>query len=211
VSGLLTRFGIIGDVHCEDERLATALEVVEGSRVEAILCVGDIVDGWGDVDKTVALLREHDVITVKGNHERWFLAGEMRNLDDSTKTVSTESADWLTALPSTREIETSRGKLLLCHGVGDDDMMVLRPDTRGYGLQHALDPIRDRSDLALIIGGHTHTRMVRALPSGPMFVNPGTLHRKWEAGFGLVDLETSRILFWDFGPYGVRASEEVDL
>jgi predicted phosphodiesterase len=211
VPDLLTRFGVLGDVHCEDERLAVALEVLDGSRVEAILCVGDIVDGFGDVERTVALLRDRNVVTVRGNHERWFLAGEMRNLDDSTQTLSTEAAEWLNALPPSRELDTPRGKLLLCHGVGDDDMMVLRPDTRGYGLQTALEPIRDRSDIAIVVGGHTHMRMVRALPSGPTFINPGTLHRKWEAGFGLVDLDTSRALFWDFGPFGVRASEEIEL
>jgi putative phosphoesterase len=208
---VLTRFGILGDVHCEDERLARALEVLRGRDVDAILAVGDIVDGYGDVERTVALLDAHDVIAVRGNHERWFITGQMRNLDDSTTTLSGDAWAWVESLPTTRELETSAGKLLLCHGVGEDDMLVLRPDTRGYGLQAALTPIRGRDDLSFVVGGHTHIRMVRVLGTGLTFINPGTLHRNWEAGFGLVDLETREVTFWDFVDDEPRASERIPL
>jgi len=207
----LTRFGILGDVHCEDERLGVALAELRSRSVDAILAVGDIVDGYGDVERTIALLIEDGVVAVRGNHERWFVKSEMRNSADATTALSETAALWIEGLPATREIETVRGTLLLCHGVGDDDMMMLRPDARGYGLQTALDPIRERDDLALVIGGHTHRRMVRSLPTGPTFINPGTLHRQWEAGFGLVDLDAGRVLFWDFVGASARASEEIEL
>ncbi len=207
---VLTRFGILGDVHCEDERLEVALRVLEAEGVERVLCVGDIVDGYGDVERTINLLREHDVIAVRGNHERWFVAGEMRNLDDSTASLSGDAWAWVEALPRTRELQTSAGKLLLCHGIGDDDMGVLRPDTRGYGLQAALMSLNGRSDLAFVVGGHTHMRMVRTLGTGLVFINPGTLHRNWEAGFGLVDLDERRVMFWDFVGNEARHTENAD-
>ena len=43
---MLRRMLLIGDVHAEDERLATALDHGAG-RVDRVLCVGDIVDGPG--------------------------------------------------------------------------------------------------------------------------------------------------------------------
>ncbi len=208
---VLTRFGVLGDVHCEDERLARAIEALDGEGVEAILAVGDLVDGYGDAERTIALLKAREVVAVRGNHERWFMTGEMRNLDDSTCSLSEDAFRWVDDLPPTRELETRLGKLMLCHGVGDDDMLVLRPDTRGYGLQAALTPIRGRDDLTFIVGGHTHIRMVRALGAGLTFINPGTLHRGWEAGFGLVDLEAKKVSFWDFDGAVARPSEAFEL
>ncbi|MDX6568798.1 MAG: hypothetical protein QOH15_1376, partial [Gaiellales bacterium] len=40
--------------------------------------VGDIADGPGDIDACVSLLTEHDVLTVRGNHDRWLLTDAMR-------------------------------------------------------------------------------------------------------------------------------------
>ena len=42
------RFAIIGDIHAEDEALARALAFSRAQGVDAILAVGDIVDGHGD-------------------------------------------------------------------------------------------------------------------------------------------------------------------
>lgn len=187
---------MIGDIHCEDRALEVSLAALFEEGVDAILSVGDIVDGYGDVERTIALLRDRDVMAIRGNHERWFLAGEMRQLGDATHEVTPESRAWLEGLPPTRELQTVRGKLLLCHGVGDDDMAVLTPDSRGYGLQTALDALRGRDDVSLVVGGHTHQRMVRNLGAFT-FINPGTLHRDFPRGFGLVNLVAERVTFFD--------------
>src|SRR3954471_21755332 len=76
---VLTRFAAIGDVHVEDVRLAAVLTHVQEQNVDAILSVGDIVDGPGDVDRTVALLRKHGVYAVRGNHDRWLVEGAANN------------------------------------------------------------------------------------------------------------------------------------
>lgn len=214
VSAPLTRFGLIGDVHSEDQRLGRALTKLADAKVEAVLAVGDLIDGFGDADRTVALLIEHEVVAIAGNHERWLLADTMRDLDGATLEIADESRAWLAALPQTRVLDTARGKLLLCHGVGDDDMAELRPDTRGYGLQCALDGISafEGAELRFAVGGHTHDRMVRALGSGITFINAGTLSRKRsDAGFGLVDLETGTVTFWDFAGDDVRWAAEFEL
>lgn len=210
--GSLRRFGAIGDIHCEDRALEAALGSLQAAGVDRILAVGDVVDGYGDVDRCCQLLVEHQVLTVRGNHERWFLAGEMRELPDSTTEVSAESRRFLEALPASLEMETLVGRLLLCHGVGEDDMATLTPDSRGYALQAAIMDIRHREDLSLIVGGHTHQPMVRSL--GPFtFVNPGTLHRDHEPGFMLVDLAERRAERWEVGPdgSGARVVEAMEL
>ncbi|MFZ4735348.1 MAG: hypothetical protein ACOYM9_05365, partial [Bradymonadia bacterium] len=45
------RLGLLGDIHAEDHRPTTALAVFREEGVGAILAVGDIVDGSGDVDR----------------------------------------------------------------------------------------------------------------------------------------------------------------
>ena len=88
------------------------------------------------------------------------------------------------------------GKLLLCHGIDVDDMAVLKPDTRGYGLQSVMMDVRLREDLTFVIGGHTHVRMVRKLGLFT-FLNPGTLRREQEPGFMIADFARGVVEHWD--------------
>src|SRR5690606_36226100 len=83
--GMLSRIGVLGDIHCQEATLERALAFFHDElQVDAVLAVGDIVDGPGDADRTVALLREAKTLTVRGNHERWLLTGEQRPLPDAT-------------------------------------------------------------------------------------------------------------------------------
>src|SRR5205085_4430088 len=121
---LLCRIGILGDIHCEDGRLAAALEFLHAQPLDLICAVGDIVDGPGDVNRTIDLLRRYQVIAVRGNHERWLFAGEMRGLPDVTSRFDLRlpGLAYLSELPTTRRLETVAGRALLCHGLGVDDM-----------------------------------------------------------------------------------------
>jgi predicted phosphodiesterase len=194
------RIGCIGDVHCEDALLAAAIAALRGLGVDAIVCTGDLADGAGDLERVVALLRDHDVHTVRGNHDRWLLAGELRTLSDATLAVSPAARAWLAALPATRTLPTVAGGLRLCHGVDADDMLRLRPGTVGYDLEHmdALHALRRDPAVALMVGGHTHRAMSRRF-DGLWVVNPGTLHRRYPQGLAVVDAAagTAEYRAWD--------------
>jgi predicted phosphodiesterase len=194
------RVGVIGDVHGEDRRLEGVLELFVMSEVDRVLVVGDLVDGYGDVARTLMLLEDAGVDAVRGNHERWFLAGEERGLRLATRELPERSVAYLRALPVTRRYETPRGGLLLGHGVGEDDMSFLRPDTVGYGLQDigALRELMLDPETQYYIGGHTHLRMVRAF-AGLVVVNAGTLFRDDEAVVALVDFEREEVQFHAVG------------
>src|SRR6187200_2177574 len=134
------RIGLIGDVHQEDLALAWALGLLSDEQVDLVVCVSDIADGFGDLDACCELLESHGVITVKGNHDRWFLAQQMRDLPQASRAAAANPAsrEWLEQLPSTVSIETPRGKALVCHGMGDDDMVGVKPDDVGYALDSNL-------------------------------------------------------------------------
>ena len=210
---MLGRLGVIGDVHCESETLERVLDALETMNVEAILCVGDLVDGPGDADATLGLLETRGVHCVAGNHERWFLDGEQRTLDDATAEVSQTSRAFLESLPKGRRYATPNGNVLLCHGVGGDDEAWLRPDTRGYALQDipTLRELMLDGDVQFMIGGHTHQRMIRVFP-GLTVINAGTLHRKDEQTFMVIDFGAMRVEFYSAaeGKTG-ELIEELDL
>lgn len=205
---------MIGDVHAEDASLETALRFFDGQSLDAVLCVGDIVDGPGDAERACELLREREVVCVRGNHERWFLAGGERYLPEWTRfeAVSEGSRAFLSGLPRTWSFVTDAGTALLCHGIGRDDMACLTPDDYGYGLENntALWKLHAAGDPAWMIGGHTHRRMVRRFDHLTV-LNAGTLHRPHEPCVLIVDFAALEATFYDLGRDGFSPSPRVSL
>lgn len=192
----VSRVGLIGDVHGEDRRLERALEFFAACTVDRVLVAGDLVDGYGDVERTLALLEDARVDAIRGNHERWFLAGEERARRLATPALSVRARRYLESLPPTRRYETPRGGLLLGHGVGEDDMAFLRPETSGYALQD-IDALRELMldpEIQYYAGGHTHVRMVRVF-TGLVVVNAGTILRDDDPVVAIVDFEREEVEF----------------
>jgi predicted phosphodiesterase len=200
---MLQRFGLLGDVHAEDVALEAALDHFERERVDAVLSVGDIVDGQGDLERCRALLERHRVAGVAGNHERWFLKNALRSLPFAHRAEAcpAETRAFFAALPKVREFETPRGRLLLCHGVGEDDMIRLLPDDRGYALSsnYALEVLLAGDRYRFAVGGHTHRRMARRFGDFH-FINPGTLARDQDPCFALLDVGAGWVQFFALGP-----------
>ncbi len=217
------RIGLIGDIHAEDRLLAAALAFLAGQGVEAILCTGDVVDGAedgagngvvGDVERCCRLLVEGGVEVVRGNHDRWFLTQPLRDFPGVTQArdVSPRVPEYLSALPATRLLSTAAGPLLLCHGVGDDDMATLKPYDVGYALEanEPLQRLLRAGEPGLVVCGHTHLRMVRRL-GGIVFINPGTLRRDHEPAVALLDLAAGVLLLHELSVEGVGAAVRVPL
>ncbi len=207
------RVGVVGDVHCEAETLSRVLDALETMNVDAVLCVGDIVDGPGDADATLHILEARGVHCVAGNHERWFLEGERRDVADATESVSESSRSFLEGLRRIRMYETPAGRAMLCHGVGKDDDAWLRPDTRGYALQDipTLRELMLDDTVQYMIGGHTHQRMVRVFP-GLTVINVGTIHRKDEQTFAVIDFEAKTVSVYSAAnPHVGELIEELEL
>ena len=191
---MLSRLGVIGDVHCESETLGRVLDALETMNIEAVLCVGDLVDGPGEADATLAMLQARQVQCVAGKHERWFLDGEQRTLENATATINEMSRAFVDGLPKMRRYATPNGTALLCHGVGEDDEAWLLPDTRGYALQDipTLRELMLDQEVQFMLCGHTHERMVRVFP-GLTVINAGTIHRKDEQTFMVLDFGAMRV------------------
>jgi len=188
----LRRVGVLGDIHCEDDRLETALRFFETGRLDLICSVGDIVDGPGDPNRTIELLIEHDVACVRGNHERWLLKDEMRDLPDANTWLDFNPSPWefVKNLPLWRKLETATGAALLCHGLGEDDMAGVLPwnDASTRHLNQALWKLVDSHEYDFVINGHTHRRLVQKFDDLTL-INAGTLFRNHAPCCLIVDFE----------------------
>ncbi|MBI3272573.1 MAG: metallophosphoesterase family protein [Planctomycetes bacterium] len=203
------RLGLIGDVHAEATALRACLAFLDGQSIDAVLQVGDIVDGPGDVNACCRLLREAGVLAVRGNHERWFLEGSMRGWPEATPTseVEAEAREYLAALPIVRRLETSAGRLLLCHGLGGNDMARVQPDDTGYALEanDELQRLVRLPSIQVVVNGHTHRRMVRRL-GRLLLINAGSLCRQDEPCVAILDLDACVVRFHVVGARGAVES-----
>jgi predicted phosphodiesterase len=194
---IIRRVGLIGDVHAEHEVLAFVIEELKRLGAETLLQVGDIVDGPGDVNSCIAQLSEQRVLAVRGNHDRWLLAGQARELPFATRRAeaSQASLDYLAQLPQVREFRSPRGNVLLCHGLGTNDMVGVKPDHQGYDITFntELQALIAERRYRFVLNGHTHCSMLRTF--GPLsIVNAGTLHRDFERAFTYVDFERGELV-----------------
>ena len=213
-----SRFGLVGDIHAEDTHLAAALDHFACEQVHGILAVGDIADGRGDVDRCVALLEQHRVTTVRGNHDRWLLHGDppfdrnewraMNSFPGATVAddLTVRTRAWLRGLPPSCRVESAAGPMLLCHGFADDDMIFLdevlvaateKARRRVQGQLQRLIP----DDIAIVVAGHTHRRGVRQIGRLTV-VNPGTLRSGDNPCFAVLDLAARVVKCFDIDDHG---------
>lgn len=208
---MLRRVGLIGDIHCEVDRLNQVIGLFRSAELDAIVAVGDIADGRGDLTETCRLLETERVLAVAGNHDRWLLAGEMRDLPDATpaEDVSPCARRYLAALPKTRLLETTRGTALLCHGLGEDDMASVRPDDDGEALMYnaALGRLLHSRCARFVLNGHSHRPMLRTI-DGLTILNAGTLHPNHRPVCSIADFDAGSMHVYDVAPDGVRPAEQ---
>lgn len=190
------RVAVIGDVHAEHLVLELALATLRDLGVHHVLCVGDIVDGPGNVDRCCELLRENDVLTVRGNHDNWMLNGTLRSLRQATRRedLSAESLDFLESLPPARSVSRCLPHSRLCHGLGPNDMGSVLPDDFGYALEvkRELHDLIADPGVKIVLNGHTHRRMVRHF-QGLTIINAGSLVFSQEPGIVLIDPESGDV------------------
>jgi putative phosphoesterase len=213
MSEVLSKFGIIGDVHANDAELKKFVYFLVSKKFRHILCTGDIVDGDGDVNECFEQLKEMSVFWVRGNHEKWLIKGEMRDFPDSTNwsDIKLEFQEVIKTTPLTIEISTIYGLLLLCHGLGENDMASLKPGDFGYGLEsnEPLQKLIKKRKFKLVVSGHSHQRMIRSI-DGIVFLNPGSLLPPNQEFFS-VELDKRQVTIYKSESDGIKLIEKHEI
>lgn len=206
----LRRLGVIGDVHAEHDLLAQALEWLHGQRIDAVLCTGDLADGGGCVERSVALLEQAEAHTVAGNHDRWLLQDRVRHVQQahSRAALSDATLAYLAALPRHLTLRTAAGALMLCHGVAEDDLGRVWPGNHRTQPRRSerLDDLIAAGSHRLVINGHMHFRVLLDFP-GLTLCNAGTLKGP-HAGVSILDTVEGSIATYEFVAAGMERVAE---
>ena len=67
------RIAAIGDIHGNSAALEAVLRDIDRCEVDRIVNVGDHFSGPLDARGTADLLQSRDIISIRGNHDRWLI------------------------------------------------------------------------------------------------------------------------------------------
>jgi putative phosphoesterase len=195
---IASTIGVIGDIHCQDRFLKTALNYLSRHGVGNVYSTGDIADGVGNIHRCIEYIVQANVKVVLGNRDDWLLQNVARDLPNATlrSTLSHDEIEFIKSLPRTLEIATAKGKVLLCHGVGTNYMRQINEEDEGYALESNEDLqqiIRERKYNSLI-NGHSHKKMFRTI-KGLAIINAGSLAESESPSFLIIDTKALKVHF----------------
>jgi putative phosphoesterase len=167
------RLGLISDIHGDPAALEQAWTHLTTMGVDRIVSAGDLV-GYGPFpDQVIEFVRDHQISSVRGNHDRWALGRKTGEADEfGGGTPSASTLEFLASLPGELLVEAEAVVGVIVHGSPRSDMEFVSRRThppavlRGY--------LRDL-DCDLLVVGHTHQPMWYQSPSGRLVVNPGSV------------------------------------
>jgi putative phosphoesterase len=181
------RVGVISDIHANRVALDAVLE--DMPEVDALVCAGDVVGYNPWPSECVDAMRERDVPTIMGNHDRSVVtetgypgnrmadAGVRHAIDE----LDDDQMEWLRSLPEERTCFDGRMKIV--HGHPDD------PDRYTYPGLFSEDML-DEEDM--LVMGHTHVQHHEIYDDG-VVMNPGSVGQPRDsdprAAYAVVDLD----------------------
>ena len=151
-------------------------------------------------------LTEHQIPSVRGNHDRWALERGIGVADEfGGGTPSVETLEYLARIPAELRLELTTS-IAVFHGSPKSDMDFVTPQTHPPSiLRRYLVDLRCR----LLIVGHTHRPMCFRCPGG-LVINPGSVvsipRIDSSRTFAMVDLDTLEVTFHD-----VESGDAIDV
>ncbi|WP_181685936.1 metallophosphoesterase family protein [Halorhabdus salina] len=181
------KIAVISDIHSNK----VALEAVAADLpdVDHIVSAGDVV-GYGPWPaECLEWVREREIPTVQGNHDRAVATGEFPAFNDMAAAgveyardqLSIDQREWLAALPTERQLFD--GRLKIVHGHPDNPDHYTYPEEFGPGLL---------GDEDVLILGHTHVQHGEHFGDG-LVLNPGSVGQPRDSdprgAYAVVDLD----------------------
>jgi putative phosphoesterase len=164
--------GILSDIHGNYFALKEVMRELDAYQCDKIICLGDTVGYYSMADECIALLIERNAITLKGNHESYFLdesfctRSKIVNecLAYQKETVSNAHYSWLMSLkPLYRE-----GSIDAVHGGWHD---YLEEYVQHFDFDNKVLSKRGNT---IFLSGHTHIQMLEE-KNGILYCNPGSV------------------------------------
>ncbi|OGW29054.1 MAG: hypothetical protein A2X56_12040 [Nitrospirae bacterium GWC2_57_13] len=224
------RYAIISDIHSNLEALTAVLARIAELKVDAVLCLGDIVGYNASPNECIDIVRREGIACILGNHDTRaaglkvptdFNAAAMRAIQWTREQLTEESRQFLRGLPA----EQTMYGFFIFHGkIHDTDHYILSKEDvkEGFAL---LAKIKGSPTPGFF--GHTHLRTAYSL-SGKAFaiegakelhlekkkrylINPGSVgqprDRDPRAAFLVYDRE-KEVVFFHRTEYDIQACQE---
>jgi putative phosphoesterase len=176
-----TRVALVSDIHGNAVALEAVLE--DMGTVDAIVCAGDTVGYGPSPSRCVEIVRNKEMPTVEGNHDRAVVNGQPYESGDqyAAEHLSEEKLAWLETLPRERLLYDGRLKVVHDH-----------PEQRDrYTIPAEFDPVLLENEDVLVLG-HTHIQHAEVYDAG-IVINPGSVGQPRDgdsdAAYAIIDLD----------------------
>jgi predicted phosphodiesterase len=165
----------LADIHGNVQALAAVLADERLAEAKEILVLGDVVAGTFPVE-TLDLLRDQDVVALRGNADRIVLEEDIAESVWVRERLGLERLDTVASWPTSFAVHVDGlGSVRCCHALPDDDEAILTRIMPSDELAKALAGIQE----PVVIGGHTHVQFDRS--AGHFrYVNVGSVGRPCE-------------------------------
>ena len=177
------RVALVSDVHGNAIALETVLAELDRDPPDAVVCLGDLIQGGPDPARCLDLVRERGWPVVMGNADAFVLdetsaatgvepvterqlvqrAWTLEQLDDAQRAH-------VASFPPTVELAVGRRTLLVCHAVPASFDPVVLPSTPEEEFRAHLEGV----DTDVLAAGHVHLQFVRRA-GATLWVNPGSV------------------------------------
>jgi putative phosphoesterase len=206
-----SRLAVFGDVHGNAPALDAVLRAIAEAGITQAIITGDIVLRGLEPEKCVRRVRKTGWPCVEGNTDRRVVGKkvkaktDVRDMRPGTRTwtktmLSTQSLEWLDALPSVVEADLGPHRVVAVHG----DQTVPAGLVDHDATDAAIVGVMDALGADVLITAHTHSPMLRWI-QGRLVVNPGSV------GEGTADDPRPTWAWLEAGKKGIHAAiEHVD-
>ena len=175
---------IVSDIHANVIALEEIWKREKDSDV--IYCAGDLVDYGPYPKQVIEWLREHQVICVKGNHDKHvallYRSGKLWDVSDDERTWAHDNAQkldeehilYLEKLPNTVAFSMDSVDYCMQHMYRGYDTIQSLVHFNTFWEQQTSRTIGDALQPRRMIFGHTHRRAVHQLSDNDLWLNPGS-------------------------------------
>ena len=161
--------GLISDIHGNYEALKAVLAELDRMKVSEVICLGDVVGYYSQVNECRDELRARRIRCVMGNHD-WYMVGggacpRSKSVNDCLvylrKVITQENVDWLSTFPVQLKIQG----LHVVHGGWSDPIDEYLKWTETYFSE--IPGTR-------FVSGHTHIQALHT-SGDKTYCNPGSV------------------------------------
>lgn len=171
------KIAIISDIHAN----LAALQSFPEHDCDRVFCLGDLVDYGPSPKEVIRWVREHDAVSVRGNHDQAagyktdphcstpFIRLASATLRYTLDVLSSTECKYLQQLPVQTALTIEKTRFYLVHATPTDPLY-------GYCAASSERWIKEVEwvDADVILTGHTHIPVVRQIGAKTL-VNPGSL------------------------------------